>query len=81
MAGAAFIMLTSTLLVFPIIPVSGMVLILGIHRFMGEAMAVTNLIGNGLAAIVVGRWCGELDEARLRAQLGENAKEAKLAEA
>ena len=40
-------------------------MILGIHRFMGEAIAVTNLIGNGVAAIVVGRWCGELDAARL----------------
>jgi len=80
-AGAALIVLAATLSATGQIPVAGVALILGIHRFMGEAMAVTNLIGNGLAAIVVGRWCGELDEARLRAQLGENAKEAKLAEA
>ena len=45
------------------IPVAGIALILGIHRFMGEAMAVTNLIGNGVATIVVGKWCGQVDEA------------------
>ena len=51
------------------IPVAGVALILGIHRFMGEAMAVTNLIGNGVATIVVARWCGQLDRARLAERL------------
>jgi aerobic C4-dicarboxylate transport protein len=64
-AGAALIVLTATLSATGVIPVAGVALILGIHRFMGEAMAVTNLIGNGVATIVVGRWCGELDAARL----------------
>ena len=68
-AGAALIALAGTLSATGDIPVAGVVLIVGIHRFMGEAMAVTNLIGNGVAAIVVGKWCGLVDEARLTAQL------------
>jgi aerobic C4-dicarboxylate transport protein len=72
-AGAALIVLAATLSATGRIPVAGVALILGIHRFMGEAMAVTNLIGNGVATIVVGRWCGELDEARLAARLGVSA--------
>ena len=64
-AGAALIVLAATLSATGYIPVAGVALILGIHRFMGEAMAVTNLIGNGVAAIVIGRWCGQVDEARL----------------
>jgi aerobic C4-dicarboxylate transport protein len=64
-AGAALIVLAATLSATGQIPVAGVALVLGIHRFMGEAMAVTNLIGNGVAAIVVGKWCGDLDAARL----------------
>jgi len=64
-AGSALVVLAATLSATGRIPVAGVALILGIHRFMGEAIAVTNLIGNGVAAIVVGRWCGELDAARL----------------
>jgi aerobic C4-dicarboxylate transport protein len=66
-AGAAFIMLTSTLLVFPVIPVSGMVLILGIHRFMGTGLAIVNTIGNGVATLVVSAWERELDRDKLDA--------------
>ena len=52
-------------------------LVLGIHRFMGQAMAVTNLIGNGVAAIVVGKWCRQLNEARLADRLlHESGREA-----
>jgi aerobic C4-dicarboxylate transport protein len=68
-AGAALIALTGTLSATGDIPVAGVALILGIHRFMGEAMAVTNLIGNGVAAIVIGKRCGEVDEARLAQRL------------
>jgi len=68
-AGAAFIMLTSTLLVFPVIPVSGMVLILGIHRFMGTGLAVVNTIGNGVATLVVSAWERELDRDKLDAAM------------
>jgi aerobic C4-dicarboxylate transport protein len=69
-AGAALIALTGTLAATGDIPVAGVALILGIHRFMGEAMAVTNLIGNGVATIVIGKRCGEVDEARLAERLG-----------
>jgi aerobic C4-dicarboxylate transport protein len=68
-AGAALIALAGTLSATGYVPVAGVALILGIHRFMGEAMAVTNLIGNGVATIVVGKWCGEVDEARLAQRL------------
>jgi aerobic C4-dicarboxylate transport protein len=68
-SGAAFVMLTSTLLVFPLIPVSGMVLILGIHRFMGTGLAIVNTIGNGVAAVVVSAWEGELDRSKLNDKL------------
>ena len=57
-AGAALIVLAGTISATGVIPVAGVALVLGIHRFMGEAMAVTNLIGNGVATIVVGKWCG-----------------------
>ncbi|HEY8508493.1 MAG TPA: cation:dicarboxylase symporter family transporter, partial [Steroidobacteraceae bacterium] len=51
------------------VPVEGLALILGIDRFMSEARALTNLVGNGVATVVVGKWCGQLDEAQLREQL------------
>jgi aerobic C4-dicarboxylate transport protein len=68
--GAGFITLAATLAVVPDIPVAGMALILGIDRFMSEARAVTNHIGNGVAALVMARWEGELDRERLKAELG-----------
>ncbi|WP_434101024.1 dicarboxylate/amino acid:cation symporter [Trinickia caryophylli] len=68
-AGAAFVMLTSTLLVFPLIPVSGMVLILGIHRFMGTGLAIVNTIGNGVATLAISAWERELDRAKLNAAM------------
>jgi aerobic C4-dicarboxylate transport protein len=74
-AGAALIVLAATLSASGAIPVAGVALILGIHRFMGEAIAVTNLIGNGVATIVVGKWCGQLDGAQLAAQLASGAAE------
>jgi aerobic C4-dicarboxylate transport protein len=72
-AGAALIALTSTLSATAYLPVAGVVLILGIHRFMGEAMAVTNLIGNGVATIVIGKWCREIDEVRFNRCLVERS--------
>jgi aerobic C4-dicarboxylate transport protein len=74
-AGAAFVMLTSTLLVFPIIPVSGMVLILGIHRFMGTGLAIANTIGNGVATLVVSAWEHELDRSKLSAEMSRRYTE------
>lgn len=63
--GAGFITLAATLAVVPTIPVAGLALILGIDRFMSEARAITNFIGNGVATIVVSRWEGELDKAKM----------------
>ena len=68
-AGAALVVLAGTLSAAGRVPVAGVVLVLGIHRFMGEAMAVTNTIGNCVAAIVIGRRCAQLDEAKLRNEL------------
>ena len=67
--GAAFIALVGTLLVVPTIPVAGMALILGIDRFMSGARALVNMIGNGVATVVVARWEGELDRERLKETL------------
>jgi aerobic C4-dicarboxylate transport protein len=67
--GAGFITLAATLAVVPTIPVAGMTLILGIDKFMSECRALTNLIGNGVASIVVSKWEGELDQERLTAEL------------
>lgn len=71
--GAGFITLAATLAVVPAVPVAGLALILGIDRFMSEARAITNLIGNGVATIVVARWEHELDSQRLRTELGGRA--------
>jgi aerobic C4-dicarboxylate transport protein len=67
--GAGFITLAATLAVVPTIPVAGMTLILGIDKFMSECRALTNIIGNGVATIVVSKWEGELDKDRLSAEL------------
>ena len=72
-AGAALIALAGTLSATGYLPVAGVALILGIHRFMGEAMAVTNLIGNGVATIVIGKWCGQVDDAQLSTLNSERA--------
>ena len=61
-AATALIVLAGTISATGVIPVAGVALVLGIHRFMGEAMAVTNLIGNAVATIVVGKWCGQVNE-------------------
>ncbi len=63
--GAGFITLAATLAVVPKIPVEGLALIIGIDRFMTEARALTNFVGNGVAAVVVSHWEGELDHATL----------------
>jgi aerobic C4-dicarboxylate transport protein len=63
--GAAFIALVGTLSVVPAIPVAGMALILGIDRFMSMFRALTNMIGNGVATLVVARWENELDSTAL----------------
>ncbi len=67
--GSGFIVLAATLSAVGGIPVAGLALILGIDRFMSEARALTNLIGNGVATIVVAKWTGDLDTDRLRRRL------------
>ena len=69
--GAGFITLAATLTVVPSVPVAGLALILGIDRFMSEARALTNFIGNGVATIVVARWENELDRDTLRRELSK----------
>ncbi|MBA3938151.1 MAG: C4-dicarboxylate transporter DctA [Planctomycetes bacterium] len=67
--GAGFVTLSATLAVVPGIPVEGLALILGVDRFMSEARAVTNFIGNGVATLAMAHWEGELDVPRLRVLL------------
>ena len=67
--GSGFIVLAATLSAVGHVPVAGLALILGIDRFMSEARALTNLIGNGVATIVVAKWTDELDLERLQAGL------------
>lgn len=67
--GAGFITLAATLAVVPTVPVEGLALILGIDRFMSEARALTNTIGNGVAAVVISRWENELDGETLTREL------------
>jgi len=67
--GSGFIVLAATLASVGHVPVEGLALILGIDRFMSEARALTNLVGNGVATVVVGKWCGNVDEEQLQAGL------------
>lgn len=67
--GSGFITLAATLAAVPSIPVAGLALILGIDRFMSEARALTNLIGNSVATIVAAKWEQELDTAQLQRSL------------
>ena len=64
--GSGFIVLAATLSAVGGVPVAGLALILGIDRFMSEARALTNLIGNGVATIVVGQWGNDVDMVRLQ---------------
>ena len=67
--GSGFIVLAASLSTVGHVPVAGLALIFGIDRFMSEARALTNLIGNGVATLVVAKWCGRLDEEQLHARL------------
>jgi aerobic C4-dicarboxylate transport protein len=71
--GSGFIVLAATLSAVGHVPVAGLALILGIDRFMSEARALTNLIGNGVATIVVARMTGDLDTARLTRELNNES--------
>lgn len=67
--GAGFVTLAATLQVVPTIPLVGLALILGVDRFMSECRALTNIIGNGVATLVIARWEGTLDRERLAEEL------------
>ena len=67
--GSGFIVLAATLSAVGGVPVAGLALILGIDRFMSEARALTNLVGNTVATVVVAKWCKDLDEDRLHSHL------------
>ncbi|WP_426145140.1 dicarboxylate/amino acid:cation symporter [Polaromonas sp. DSR2-3-2] len=73
--GSGFIVLAATLSAVGTVPVAGLALILGIDRFMSEARALTNLIGNGVATLVVAKWTNELDVERLHAGLNNETWE------
>ena len=67
--GAGFITLAATLAVVPGIPIESLALLVGIDRFMSECRALTNLIGNGVATVVISRWEGEVSAAEVQRQL------------
>lgn len=79
-SGFGFIVLAATLSAVGDIPVAGLALILGVDRFMSEARSITNMIGNGIACVVVGRWVGELDKEQLKETLSKKKTEPDLLE-
>jgi aerobic C4-dicarboxylate transport protein len=80
-AGAAFVVLAATLSTMGHIPLASVALVLGIHRFMAMALTFVNVVGNGVATIVVARWENALDVPRLRAVLDEKSLAPAAAEA
>jgi aerobic C4-dicarboxylate transport protein len=64
--GAGFVTLAATLAIVPDIPIQSLAILLGIDKFMSECRALTNLVGNGVATVVISRWEGELDADKLR---------------
>ncbi len=77
-AGAAFVVLAGTLSAVGTIPVESVAIILGVHRLMSQALTPTNLIGNGVATLVIARWERALDDSRLQAALGGAKAELKM---
>ena len=79
--GGGFITLAATLQAVPTVPMAGLTLLLGVDRFMSEMRALTNLVGNGVATIVVAKWERELDEGRMARVLNGVDEEIQLGEA
>jgi aerobic C4-dicarboxylate transport protein len=78
--GSGFIVLAATLSAIPTIPVAGLAIIFGVDRFMSQGRALTNLIGNGVATVVISKWEKELDETQLQQALNKTPTEkAKIA--
>lgn len=78
--GSGFIVLAATISAVGHLPVAGLALILGIDRFMSEARALTNLVGNGVATVVVAKWVKELDHQKLDDVLNNCAPDGKTHE-
>jgi aerobic C4-dicarboxylate transport protein len=74
-AGAAFVVLAATLAAVGTVPVESVALILGIHRLMSQALTPTNLIGNGVATLVIAKWERALDERQLQRRLARKDAE------
>src|SRR6266446_1199138 len=64
--GAGFVTLAATLAIVPDIPIQSLAILVGIDKFMSECRALTNLVGNGVATVVISRWEGELDVVKLK---------------
>jgi len=79
--GGGFITLAATLSAFPSIPIAGLTLLLGVDRFMSEARAITNLIGNAVATMVIAKWNGALDLDRARRVLDGHPDAGELPDA
>ena len=73
--GAGFITLAATLAVIPDLPIAALALLVGVDRFMSECRALTNLVGNGVATLVIARWEGDLDRDVLRGELARGPGE------
>ena len=69
--GSGFIVLASTLAAMRVVPIEGVAILLGVDRFMSEARAITNLIGNGAATLVIARSENAFDEAQRVRAVGE----------
>ena len=67
--GAGFVTLAATLTIIPDIPIQSLAILVGIDKFMSECRALTNLVGNGVATVVVSRWEGELDSDKLHSAM------------
>lgn len=74
--GTGFVTLAAILAAVPAIPVQGLALLVGIEKFMSECRALTNVVGNGVATLVVSRWQGELDSTKLRAVMSHRGEDA-----
>ena len=81
-SGGGFVTLAATLAVVPDVPIQALALLLGIDKFMSECRAITNIVGNGVATIVISRWENELDAGKLGAIMADpvGARERAMAE-
>jgi aerobic C4-dicarboxylate transport protein len=73
--GAGFITLAATLAVIPDLPIAALALLVGVDRFMSECRALTNLVGNGVATLVIARWEKDLDVGHMKAELDRGPEE------